>query len=58
MKRSCFICNGCGQICNKCGEAENACSCKEPELMACTNCGGDGIAPLDKNHAHEIGGEG
>lgn len=48
-KRPCFICNGTGQTCKICGEAENACSCDDGEMTACENCGGDGVAPIDKD---------
>jgi hypothetical protein len=36
--------------CSRCGESEAACHCDpgEQDLFDCTNCGGDGIAPLDK----------
>lgn len=48
QQRSCFFCDGSGQMCNICGEADGACECDDYDMRDCDDCGGNGIASADQ----------
>jgi len=41
-RRTCFICDGTGEMCNICGESAAVCKCKEEDRGPCENCEGEG----------------
>jgi len=56
-KRSCFICNGTGEMCDQCGEARDVCehndACKRTTYSKCEDCSGTGIASADHHRWSE-----
>jgi hypothetical protein len=48
QRRSCFTCNGTGELCGVCGEAVDVCDCEDgPNNHSCKDCFGTGIASAD-----------